>query len=1352
MIDKNDVKMPERKDRTGKDELDESQIQQIRQLLDLVNGENSKRELRLGAEYYNNFHWFGQRPGERPRSFFSYQHEAVYNFMFDLNKSGILSDQVGMGKTIEAGMIISELASRHELRSLLIVVPNEIMATKWEDELRAKFGINSYNDQKTSGNRDQIQEEYPKKICSYEDFCKCVWTCIEEKYLSQDGKSFWEQFRHTYKPSDGNTYQEVIFNYLKADIKSAVKKINDSLDITDIFSGIEFDGKKFILKTNDGSTLSADYIPHNDKTVYDSKSGQPIKPLDLLFFHDELKDGFIGQSFENDFSTYICALKNELEPLMYIIGDYALKYPNVVSAALNINREILNKYPLLIIPISYSQKTDEGYVQKEFLNRILRKGEPSDHKLMCVGDEYSVSEQKADKGFSYENYRIIDFFIDAHYQTLIVDEVHDYINVEKKINREEFHSLTEDAKYSPENPDAYSPQIYNRYELFDDYYFIRKSSLFKKLKELSDMADRKIFLTATPIKSDMVDFYLLTLIASNKDSEKYRNIGYRLLEALNSPKQQNPKDTINMYFTYSLFKAYVLRDAAAAFMNNASEFLKLANEEDEHVNRNEKLPFFRYKYPYFNNSYLLENLNNEQRIRDYLIDQINYMTVYELMIELIIAYNEENGSNATESSGIGDFDVRGIVKDLESMFTNPYLNEQKTARIVFRALLNNTVRMRFEDDFTIEIKKGKTEDDKSSKDVTYKPIKRIRELLDLENGPRLWNKTYSKYGIRHTRHQTYKLEKEYRDKLNPKKRDAYENLPIWPRRNGRMLYLLRDDNFFDCYITIKRDYKATQNLDIKLEQLPNKDNLVSSEAEQKAKFNDATAMFDYINKSMTGELKEIRYRAEKKRDEDMTDYKLVLVTKLMLGNDTLLGNLTDKVLLFAENDRDRILAWFAYLKYLNEKAKNNSKISCPVDDDLKAEFDKLLDTSFSQSEKEDVVNISRIWETTDDAVRLQNAGHQLIVIDPMKYEKGVDLQKADTIINFDISYDPLKMEQRIGRIDRIRPDNSVRGIHIISFVPYNDMSGYIINFFANELQLFTQWMGETTGIVSVTDDKDEKGAVKVSFEDKVLMLEKFYKYLYDLCMGKKVDIDRAIKDFRDFFKLNEAERYQYKYDFQYIQAVCGIFDKAFKNCVTPCNEGINISGGKGKVVRFNSALPLNMDCAAAQCNGCPNKKICEGVNNRRNSGKEFKKAVAAFYDKTKEFYEYAFDDFNEEIKNKTMGSASDNSTNQVSEYLRRRMSDAVKDKEEVVAGFALIDDNAPFTMEFGKFNAIFGKLKALLWDSVVKKYMDLIMERFYKQCDSVLQGADMFARFIKTFSIAEFMNSMDNTEGADNGN
>jgi superfamily II DNA or RNA helicase len=52
----------------------------------------------------------------------------------------LIADDVGLGKTIETGLVIQEFLSRHRARSVLIVVPATLQL-KWRDEMREKFGL-----------------------------------------------------------------------------------------------------------------------------------------------------------------------------------------------------------------------------------------------------------------------------------------------------------------------------------------------------------------------------------------------------------------------------------------------------------------------------------------------------------------------------------------------------------------------------------------------------------------------------------------------------------------------------------------------------------------------------------------------------------------------------------------------------------------------------------------------------------------------------------------------------------------------------------------------------------------------------------------------------------------------------------------------------------------------------------------------------------------------------------------------------------------------------------------------------------------------------------------------------------
>jgi superfamily II DNA or RNA helicase len=54
----------------------------------------------------------------------------------------LLADDVGLGKTISAGLIISELAARSRLTSVLVVCP-KLLGPQWKEELKAKFDMES---------------------------------------------------------------------------------------------------------------------------------------------------------------------------------------------------------------------------------------------------------------------------------------------------------------------------------------------------------------------------------------------------------------------------------------------------------------------------------------------------------------------------------------------------------------------------------------------------------------------------------------------------------------------------------------------------------------------------------------------------------------------------------------------------------------------------------------------------------------------------------------------------------------------------------------------------------------------------------------------------------------------------------------------------------------------------------------------------------------------------------------------------------------------------------------------------------------------------------------------------------
>ncbi len=67
-----------------------------------------------------------------------HQYKPLIKFLNSENNRILIADEVGLGKTIEAGMIYKEIDKRQELRISLIVVPSSL-TLKWQEELHIRF-------------------------------------------------------------------------------------------------------------------------------------------------------------------------------------------------------------------------------------------------------------------------------------------------------------------------------------------------------------------------------------------------------------------------------------------------------------------------------------------------------------------------------------------------------------------------------------------------------------------------------------------------------------------------------------------------------------------------------------------------------------------------------------------------------------------------------------------------------------------------------------------------------------------------------------------------------------------------------------------------------------------------------------------------------------------------------------------------------------------------------------------------------------------------------------------------------------------------------------------------------------
>src|SRR5258708_25015439 len=86
----------------------------------------------------------------------------------------LLADDVGLGKTIEAGLILTELLLRRRVRRVLILTPASL-TQQWQQEMKDRFDLSfdiidrheTHSLQKRLGMDANPWRIFPRVICSY---------------------------------------------------------------------------------------------------------------------------------------------------------------------------------------------------------------------------------------------------------------------------------------------------------------------------------------------------------------------------------------------------------------------------------------------------------------------------------------------------------------------------------------------------------------------------------------------------------------------------------------------------------------------------------------------------------------------------------------------------------------------------------------------------------------------------------------------------------------------------------------------------------------------------------------------------------------------------------------------------------------------------------------------------------------------------------------------------------------------------------------------------------------------------------------------------------------------------------
>jgi len=195
-----------------------------------------------------------------------------------------------------------------------------------------------------------------------------------------------------------------------------------------------------------------------------------------------------------------------------------------------------------------------------------------------------------------------------------------------------------------------------------------------------------------------------------------------------------------------------------------------------------------------------------------------------------------------------------------------------------------------------------------------------------------------------------------------------------------------------------------------------------------------------------------------------------------------------------KKNKKRILVFFDY-----DLSKKNPE-ACQweqVGKDLRA--DAILSKRLIMATADNVEESKTAFDEKEDAV--------MIVCD-RKYTEGANLQKSNMLINFQVTPDPLAMDQRIGRIFRLGQQSDVV---IYSFAEADKLEGYALAYY-NRIGLMDSNSGDATIIAGCNSER--MVAVQCPACGKVIMyaLEDYSKYKSDFRQNRSKENPLCCRD------------------------------------------------------------------------------------------------------------------------------------------------------------------------------------------------------------------------------------------------
>lgn len=131
----------------------------------------------------------------------------------------------------------------------------------------------------------------------------------------------------------------------------------------------------------------------------------------------------------------------------------------------------------------------------------------------------------------------------------------------------------------------------------------------------------------------------------------------------------------------------------------------------------------------------------------------------------------------------------------------------------------------------------------------------------------------------------------------------------------------------------------------------------------------------------------------------------------------------------------------------------------------------------------------------------QNPPRYRVIVSTEAGSEGVNLQVANVLVNYDLPWNPMIVEQRIGRVQRLNSDHKY--VSIFNITLKDTFEEYIVGRLMQKLQMAAHAIGDIEALLQGSDVGDEDSDRAENFEDRILRL------VLDALAGR--DVKKAVE-------------------------------------------------------------------------------------------------------------------------------------------------------------------------------------------------------------------------------------------------